>query len=102
MTIVLPGFLLSLFNLLLSPVRVASFGINEKRGEALSPLLLSGRLMFPFQLPPQNTISVWKIRKIREKNGRGDTFWKSLRKGVFPPFRVTEAFTQIFRIGRLA
>ena len=37
MTIVLPGFLLSLFNLLLSPVRVASFGINEKSGEALPP-----------------------------------------------------------------
>ena len=37
MTIVLPGFLLFLFNLLLSPVRVASFGINEKSGEALPP-----------------------------------------------------------------
>ena len=89
MTIVLPGFLLSLFNLLLSPVRVASFGINEKSGEALPPSAVREVDVSFSAAHPRNTISVWKIRKIREKNGRGDTFWKSLRKGVSPPFRVT-------------
>ena len=72
MTIVLPGFLLSLFNLLLSPVRVASFGINEKSGEALPPSAVREVDVSFSAAHPRNTISCGKSEKSGKKT-EGET-----------------------------